>query len=147
MTIARRDDWVSRLHEFLDERKHADFEYGSHDCALFACDAVEAMCGQDPGEWFRGKYENNIGASRCIQEFTNGGDLRDTLERVGEEAQWDRVEEAFAQRGDVAALENEGSIIIGIVLSNGVACANREHGWVLCPRDAILDAWRVPYSE
>jgi hypothetical protein len=44
----RLQGWEKRLFAFLEDTSKRTFEYGKHDCALFACDAIETLTGKNP---------------------------------------------------------------------------------------------------
>ena len=52
--MKRYSDWSDRLLWFLAKRDRQPLKWGVSDCSLFACDAIRAMNGSDPGYWFRG---------------------------------------------------------------------------------------------
>jgi hypothetical protein len=54
--MLRYNDWEPRLSEYLKSVMKTPFEYGTHDCALFVCGAIESMTGTDFSEGFRGNY-------------------------------------------------------------------------------------------
>ncbi len=64
MILERRADWEQRLFQFIQARSGWAFEWGKHDCCLFAADAVIAMTGVDLAEKYRGKYNSASGAKR-----------------------------------------------------------------------------------
>lgn len=61
-----RADARARLGALLAERTHAPFAWGCNDCALLACDAVEALTGVDVGYDLRGRYHSAAGAVRAL---------------------------------------------------------------------------------
>jgi hypothetical protein len=52
----RRPDWPERLSAVFVAARGRAFEYGVHDCGLFAADCVEALTGTDPAAVWRGRY-------------------------------------------------------------------------------------------
>jgi hypothetical protein len=63
----RLRDWQGRLARLFAERREASFEWGTHDCAMFAADAVLAVTGEDPAAEFRGKYKSESGAAKILK--------------------------------------------------------------------------------
>lgn len=52
--LRRLPDWPERLAAYLDQHRLTPFEWGTHDCVLFAAGAVGAMTGNHgmlPGTW------------------------------------------------------------------------------------------------
>jgi hypothetical protein len=66
--ILKKQDWVSRLASFVSESENSKFKYGRIDCALFICDAIEAMTGVDVGEDYRDRYKSKREAYKIIEE-------------------------------------------------------------------------------
>lgn len=62
--MTRCEDWHARLAAYVFDAGRTPFAYGSHDCALFAAGAVEAMTGTDLAAGWRGIYRTLAGASR-----------------------------------------------------------------------------------
>jgi len=79
--MERMQGWESKLDKFVESRHNARFEWGKHDCCLFACDAVKEITGEDPAYAFRGKYKDGVGAYELIKEYGGGG-LEETLWRA-----------------------------------------------------------------
>jgi len=51
--MERVQGWESKLDKFVESRHNTRFEWGKHDCCLFACDAVKEITGEDPAYAFR----------------------------------------------------------------------------------------------
>ena len=45
------------------------FEWGKHDCCLFAANVVKAMTGEDPMVEFRGKYTDQESAIAALKKY------------------------------------------------------------------------------
>ena len=67
ISVAKTPDWRSRLMVWLHAVRHAPFAEGSHDCALFAAGAVEAMTGTDFAAPYRGRYTTTRGGIRVLR--------------------------------------------------------------------------------
>lgn len=109
MTIVRYHDWRTRLSAYLHEVAPASFEWGRHDCALFAAGAVEAMTGHDFAAEYRGRYKTLIGGLRHLKKagFSDHADLAASI--------FSEVAPAHAHVGDLAAIQIEGGIALGVV--------------------------------
>jgi hypothetical protein len=107
MTV-RLAAWEPRLHAYLDGVATKPFEYGSHDCALHAANAVLAMTGDDFGAPFRGRYKSAAGAVRALRDF-GAGDLPKTLTA----ALGEPVHPAFAGRGDIVMANGSAGVCMG----------------------------------
>ncbi len=137
LTLTRLTDWRPRLVAYLAGVTARPFAYGTHDCALFAAGAVEAMTGHDLAAHYRGLY----------------GSLKEGLKLLGRERLTDHVallrylfEEipaAFATVGDIAVIGEVGTPALGIFEGEQIIVL-RETGLGLMPRAAATLAFRVP---
>jgi hypothetical protein len=93
--MTRKSNWEAELADFISSRKETEFQWGTHDCALFAADAVLAITGDDPAPDFRGVYSDQAGARQALRDFGNGTLLKTYQIRFDEKAP------AFARRGDL----------------------------------------------
>lgn len=130
----RHPDWQEKLINAIRAAQKRPFLWGQHDCALFAADCVQEMCGEDFAAAYRGTYDSEIGAKKAL--LKNHGSLEKALS-----ACMDEVPVKLAQRGDVAIMDNSGNNCAGIVWSNGVFCAG-ESGLVLL-KGLPLSVWRI----
>lgn len=130
----RYPDWQARLVKTLQAAHKRPFLWGEHDCALFAADCVQAMCGEDYAALYRGTYDSETGAKKAL--LKNHGSLEKALT-----ACLDEVPVSLAQRGDVAIIESEGRKCAGIVWSGGVYAAG-VNGLVML-KVKPLSVWRI----
>lgn len=63
----RYPDWRARLTAWLHSVRHRPFAEGTHDCALFAAGAIQAMTGTDFAAPYRGKYSTTRGGIRVLR--------------------------------------------------------------------------------
>lgn len=129
----RYRDWQSRLQACLAERRLRAFEWGSHDCCLFVCDAVLAMTGHDPASDVRG-YTTERQAMRIVREL--GGMRAIASSRFGE-----AVPVLAAQVGDVGLLDLDGRQSLALC-GGGHWMAPGELRVETLPLDAAIAAWR-----
>lgn len=134
----RRHDWQARLDAVLRAAETRPFAWGRQDCALFACDCIAAMCGEDPAARFRGRYRTARGACRAIRRLGGARDLGDLATKALGAA----IAPAFARRGDLAEVETDGGPALGIVLGGVIALVAPE-GLVRVGVDRARRAWRV----
>lgn len=134
--MSRVPDWEARLAEYLESVRETPFAWGSHDCALFAASAVEAMTGVDYGAPFRGKYRTELGSVRALKRF-GAGSLEATLDGLFPE-----IPLAFAQRGDVVMRDEAAGICLGPDAAF-VGDLDGAPGLVRYPRREWARAWRV----
>jgi hypothetical protein len=134
-------------------REHADkpFAWGSHDCALFAANAILANTGTDIATDFRGKYTTQLGALRTISKVAGGTTLADAAAFCA--AKFEMAEHTYplmAKRGDLVVIENAGSLIAGVIHLNGTHVVSvSETGLVRLPiadmtgKPNVVRAWSV----
>jgi ferric-dicitrate binding protein FerR (iron transport regulator) len=138
--LHRYPDWEARLAAYLDSVRVRPFEWGTHDCCLFAAGAVEAMTGVDPMPEFRGAYSTQRGARRALA--THGASkLSLTLD-----TKFARVPASLAHRGDIVM--HAGAIgIAGAGFLFMVGSEGEREGLIKVPRCEWIDplAWRVAY--
>jgi hypothetical protein len=65
--MTRAPNWPATLARFIEERRAWDFDWGSHDCCMFAADWVMAATGVDPALHFRSTYFNARGAADTLR--------------------------------------------------------------------------------
>lgn len=130
----KHPDWHNRLITVIRAAEKRPFLWGSNDCCLFAADCVQAMCGEDFAEGWRGTYDSEMGAKKAI--LRGGGSLEKVFARY-----LDEVPVKLAQRGDIAIVENSGARCAGVVYS-GVVWVPGENGLVRL-RVKPLSVWRV----
>lgn len=141
-TFARHQDWEERLSLYLDRVADQPFEWGEHDCALFAADCVKAMTGADPAEAYRGKYDTARGAAEALREH-GAGTLLKTLKAIFGEP----ISPHFAQRGDVVMRDATTTGICVGRFSWFVGQESGEQGLVHLPTAACRYAFRVPFHS
>jgi hypothetical protein len=70
-TLTRRPDWPERLAATIERARPIPFEWGVHDCALFAADCVYAVTGVDVLGTWRGRWSTACTA-RALQARHGG---------------------------------------------------------------------------
>lgn len=143
--MTRFPDWQSRLHRFLEEHRNDKFSYGKWDCALFVCDAIASMTGEDPAESFRGQYSSRTEALSAVKAYAGSNSIKVLAERVTMERSMRPILPTFAGRGDVVLLRRgKRDASLGIVALNGRAVeVVTPHGLQHCSFDLVIQAWRV----
>ena len=139
----RYNDWQTRLEFYVRGLADQPFVWGVHDCALFACSAIECITGVDPGAWFRGRYTTEAEATAALLEYAGGG-LAATAEKICAELGFKENAPRFEQRGDVALCDQGGGDTLGIIDFTGryVMIANAK-GVVRIPLACVKRSWRV----
>lgn len=139
----RFSDWETRLEAHLTSVWNNDFQWGVHDCALFAAGCIEAITGQDVATQFRGTYATEDDAYEVIQTFAGAG-LHALAEKIADTFKFVEVEANFAQRGDAALCEETERNVLGVIDFSGrsVMIAGIK-GVVKRPLSCIKRAWRI----
>lgn len=145
--MPRLKGWRPALFAAIDAHRGKPFQWGVHDCAVLAADAVAAMTGEDLAAAYRGKYTDRDGAGLLLAEHG-------FLDAVALAA--DRFEEIPVSRagvGDLAAipigsnsvpveLQGVGSLALGIVTGPVIAVMTAK-GLSSVPLAAAVRAFRV----
>ncbi len=63
------DQWESRLVDAIEAARHKPFEWGQHDCCLFAADVVAAITGTDYATDLRGTYDTRQEARAILKGY------------------------------------------------------------------------------
>lgn len=131
----RNETWDVDLLNFIKSRKNTKFEWGVHDCTLFAADCIKIMTGIDPSEGYR-NYSTKEGAALIVGKV---GSLREFITSIlGQE-----IPTNLAMRGDCVMLKNQDNEeTIGIHLGSSVVVAGKEHLELISPVNLIA-AWGV----
>lgn len=130
----RLPDWQPRLQAFIQSRWAQPFAWGSHDCCLFVCDAIEAITGHDPAADLRG-YQTEREAMRILN--AHGGVRGLAQARAGA-----AVPVSAAQVGDVGLLPFNGRDTLALC-GGAHWLAPGAEGLVALPIDAASLAWRA----
>lgn len=130
--MSRLPDWEARLSAYFATPGRDQFVWGSNDCALFSCGAIEAMTGEHPFPEFLGAYSDRKGATRALRDLGKG-----TLHRTFG-TRFASVEPAFARRGDIIWAQDSLGVCVG-----PFALFLGEDGYERIPRADFVHAWRV----
>lgn len=114
------------------------FEWGSHDCAMFAFAAVQALTGADPGEPYRQQYDDARGATRILQQV--GGICALADRHFGP-----RVPVMCAQRGDIVLVPSgDDAMREALGVCDGVhALTPVARGLATTTMSQWITAWRI----
>ena len=130
----RLANWPELLYAYIEAARTAPFEYGKHDCCMFAAGAVEAMTGMNPMSQLR--YAGRLGAERLIRK---AGSLDALVYRtLGEPLE----SPALAGRGDVVIADLENGPTVGICVGADLVFAGNP-GIVFRPRSVARVAWSL----
>ncbi len=138
--MRRTDGWEERLQVVLSTFAGRPFEYGFHDCALFVCNCVREMTGEDPATAHRNRYKDRKGALGIL----NGCSLELTAEQIALALGADEVRPLFAQRGDVVLVDTDQGLALAIVdLTGEKAVGAGPDGLVFWKLSTARRAWRI----
>ncbi len=148
--LTRKENWPQLLREAIEDKKHARFQPGTHDCCISACDIVEKMTGVDVAAQFR-DYSDKEGMQATLAEH---GGVEMIAESVMIEYGCSEIPPSMAQRGDFLLLDfsdykdvpnaPDGAVIATVDPDgiHAVACGHK--GWTRVPIKACAKrAWRV----
>lgn len=135
LPLMRLRDWPERLADLFKTREHEPFKWGTHDCCIFAADAVLAVTGYDPAADLRDTYSSATEAAKVLERF--GGVAGVAIKRAG------RVVSALAaQPGDIGLSRYEDDRPTLAVWGGNAWHVAGATGLVVVPTDAVLRAWR-----
>lgn len=132
----RQGDWQQALSREAIRHAMTPYEYGEHDCILFAANCVLAMTGIDHAEDIRGRYSNALEAAKIIKSngFDSLGDM--IASRLPE------IEVREVGRGDVVLCDGPMGEFAAMVV--GKTCAGPgPNGLVHVPKSQALRGFRV----
>jgi hypothetical protein len=117
--MERIERWEIKLDDFIKSRQNQKFGWGVHDCALFACDTIREITGEDIAHYFRGQYKTKDEAYLMLMAFSGGG-LEETAEKTAKTFGMAEIKSEFAGRGDmvlcnVPTVINEELPTLGII--------------------------------
>ena len=138
--MQRLTDWPDRLYTRIEAAKMRPFSWGRNDCALFAADCVLALTGVDPVAELRGRYACAFGAARALKRFCGGG-LEDAVPIIAGRIDAREVMPAFARRGDVGLVDNDGRPALAVFLGARLAAPHFQKGLAMLPR-----AWAIGWD-
>ena len=145
--MKRLKNWDSvGYHNFLIERAHAPFAWGTNDCSSFAVDGIKAITGVDIALDFRtSKYSTKEEAFALITSVTGGSTVADAAAwcaKKHELMEWEHP--LCAQRGDlVVIVAPTGDLVSGLVHLNGQIVAMGEDGLYILSITKVKRAFHV----
>jgi len=125
----RLPDWETRLHDVLASWRERSFRW-DRDCARFMAAFVKAQTGVDPIADLRSQYRTKRAALKILA-------AKSMEERL--DAQFPRIHTAFAQRGDIALVQD---MCLGCVIGDS-ALFFGEDGMTTLPRSEWQGVWGV----
>lgn len=123
--MKRYVDWPVRLQQCVLEWSDVPFEYGRHDCALWAAAAVKAMTGVDLADGLR-DYDSEEDGLALVRAH-GFADHVDVFRQSLPTAERIKV-------GDLAVVERDGRVAVGVAQARGIYVMLPDRGLALVPR-------------
>lgn len=98
----RHDDWQNRLAELIDNKRNEPFDFATHNCLMWAFDAIKAVNDQDLSKPYRGKYKTEKQAAALLRKIDN---VKTSQELLLLKLKQDIQPIAFARIGDIVLFE------------------------------------------
>lgn len=133
--MMRLRNWPSRFSALVESVRAQPFEWGTHDCCMWAANATLSITGADPAATWRGTYAGDRGALRLLDQL--GG-----LESVGA-LTGPVIALPLVTVGDVGLVTwPDGTRSLGVCGGTFWLCAG-DAGLISLPMDAASMAWGV----
>lgn len=145
--IERKNNWESLLADAIQTRRHMPFEWGVHDCCIFATNILTAYWDHDPMHAFRDDmYADASGAAIALKRYGKGT-LSKTLISIFKAPVARQISPAMARRGDVVITDHGDSDLfkgqaVGICIGSRAIFAD-DIGWFPLPMTKIRRAWAI----
>jgi hypothetical protein len=111
LTLKRLPGWRTNMEANLIGIRKTPFEWGVHDCALFAATHVLAITGEDLSKPFVGQYTTALGAMKALKIAGYDDLLQLCRDKFPE------IHISLCRFGDIVIISSEsGGYAIGIIL-------------------------------
>lgn len=131
----RIPEWQTLFADYIKKKKREPFNWGVHDCCIFAGEWLYIATGNDAVSKYRDTYHTALEAGRLLQEFGGLAAVADAyLER------WETL--AMAQVGDIVLLPQPDRPMLAIC-NGGTIIAPGLKGLEVVPLEAGSIAWKV----
>lgn len=146
------DGWDARLHAAIEAARAKPFQWGVHDCCLFACDCVLAVTGVDmaaegPNGSLRGTYDSLQGAVAAMKRICGAKEpvtVEQLVEHFAARHGAREVKPAFARRHAVTLFdEPDLGPALGVCLGGVAAHLRPVEGLVYAPMRLVRRSWMV----
>jgi hypothetical protein len=135
--MMRYPDWKPRLIAYLETALRKPFKPGTHDCALFAAGAVNAMTGTDLAADWRGRYRTLKGGLKRLQKAGFADHIALAASVL------DDIPTSFAGPGDLAVINTPDGRALGVVQGEGIYLLTTDNRMGLRPMAEAIRAFRV----
>jgi hypothetical protein len=147
-------NYPSKLAAFMKERSEAKYEWGTHDCCMWAGDWVLRCSGFDPCEVFRGQYDTFEGAIKALKKHL--GDAGRGLApqelfhavtiKLAREHKLKPVHSRWLETGDLAVVrlpKNPVGGALGVCHYRSVYTPAHQGGLAAYDMPQVVRAWRI----
>lgn len=132
----RYQDWPERLNDLLNVCSRKPFEWGTHDCCLFAANAVKELTGDNHSGPFAGKYRSARTAAKLLKK--HGG-----VRGIAGNALGSEIPPLTAGRGDVVLIQTaEHGDTLAVCVGERCAVPGVDQ-LLYVPLTEAVTAWRV----
>lgn len=144
VNLKRVPGWRTKMQENLDAVRTSPFQWGIHDCGIFAWKHVKAITGTEVLPDFSGQYFTAFGAMKALKE--HGYDsLLDFCQKNFQE-----VHMSQTRTGDLVIIQaDDTGYGIGVILSNeaiGVLSLNG-YGIIRKNNSKIVSGFKIDTQE
>lgn len=123
------------LANYIELKRDEPFQWGTCDCVLFTMNWCEIISGKNPAEGAHGKYDSELSAYKYLKK-AYGNNPAEYVDKY-----FQRVENSFAQVGDICLCDLDGKDTFGICGKNGFVFFKSER--VLAKKIEKKIVWRV----
>lgn len=139
--LKKIEGWEIALSSTLAACANKPFEWGKHDCCMFAADCIKAMTGKDPAKAVRKKYKTEPEAEKIMLDA--GGFEALLTKYIGFEphSNWRQ-----AARGDIVLCRVAGRAACGVVDDSGqrLAVISTNNKLARVPLNCAEKIWGIP---
>lgn len=147
----RLKDWETRFDRFLNEYSKKEFGWGTADCCIFACDAVEALSGINPYPYFPADYNSEEEAVKAVKGFAYldefGDALIATVELMSEYFGLEEIEPGYLKKGDIVLAHAQplNQPVCGVYVGTGKIAFMSKNGLIYVKKERfkIYKGFRV----
>lgn len=139
--------WPEILAGHIAAARARAFEWGVHDCCVFACDGILAMTGLDPMAPARGRYRDGREAAAILREIGGLG-LPEAADYLMAGLGAPAIHPVYAQRGDLVLIDapvlgGDRDWCLGLIAHDGRVAVAAPAGLSFYPARAAARAWRI----
>ena len=137
MKVAKKEQWDSKLYEFINDSRDKPFNWGKWDCCIFGIDAIKAMTGDLP---LKSHWKNK---NEAMEFIATEGSLNKIMTKYLREWGLDIIDKMFITAGDIALVKDEnGEELVGVCTGNMIACVC-EDGFTFKGNLTAKKVWRI----